>query len=391
MQVYKTFFKIAKNYTGGCLIYLSVFLIIMVCMSLLSSYDSDNKFSASSVTFTLIDEDKSDASKALIDYLSDKHVLVEMDSYDNETLQDNLYYEQVKYILNIPKGYEKNLENGDFDNLLSHSMRTDSAAGYFFNQDISSYINNIRLNLTAGYSMEEALEETAKTIENTKSDVETIEFEKTSKNKDQGIFYYFQYFAYIAISILIVGISPILISFHKDDLASRVACSSYSRVKQSAEIGLGCITYSVAMWLILMICAVFVYGPSMVFSTNGLLCVLNSFVYTIVIIAITLLVGSFNLGSDSLSLVSNVLGLGTSFLCGVFVPLWMLSDKVLAFSKFLPAYWYIKSNNMISGFTGEAVSMDSYWTNIGVQMLFAVAIFSVYLVVNLNKKRGEHN
>lgn len=387
MQVYKTFFKVAKNYTGGCIIYLTVFLILMICMSFLNSSDLENKFSASSVKFTVIDEDCSDASRALIDYLSEKHELVELDSYDNETLQDNLYYEQIRYILNIPSGYEKNLEKGEFDHLLSHSMRTDSASGYFFNQDISSYINTLRMNLKGGYDLKEALDNTAKSIESTKSEVEAIEFEKTAKNENINIFYFFQYFAYIAISVLIVGISPILISFQKEDLAARVACSSYSGGRQSLEIGLGCITYAVGMWLFLMICAVVVYGPAQVFSFHGLLCMANSLVYTIVIIAITLLVGSFNLESASLNLVSNVLSLGTSFLCGVFVPLWMLSDKVLAFSKFLPGYWYIKSNNMISGFTGEAVSMDTYLRNIGLQLLFAVAIFSVYLVVNMNKKR----
>ena len=390
MQVYKTFFKVAKNYTGGCIIYLTVFLILMICMSFLSSSDSENKFSASSVKFTVIDEDCSDASRALIDYLSEKHELVELDSYDNEMLQDNLYYVQIRYILNIPSGYEKNLEKGEFDHLLSHSMRTDSASGYFVNQDISSYINTLRMNLKGGYDLKEALDKTAKSIESTKSEVETIEFEKTAKNENKNIFYFFQYFAYIAISLLIVGISPILISFHKEDLAARVAYSSYSGVRQSLEIGLGCITYAIGMWLFLMICAVVVYGPAQAFSFHGLLCMANSFVYTIVIIAITLLVGSFSLGSASLSLVSNVLSLGTSFLCGVFVPLWMLSDNVLAFSKFLPGYWYIKSNNMISGFTGEAVSMDTYLRNIGIQLLFAAAIFSVYLVVNMNKKKSTH-
>ncbi len=390
MQVYKTFFKIAKKYTGGCLIYLTVFLIIMVSMSFLSSSDSTNKFSASTVKFTVIDEDKSDASQALIDYLSDKHEYVKMDSYDKETLQDNLYYEQIQYILNIPSGYEDNLKNQKFDNLLSHTMRSDSASGYFFNQDISSYINTLKLNLDGGYSFNEALTETSKTIESCKSDVEVIEFEKTTKSDDTGIFYFFQYFAYIAISILVVGITPILISFHKKDLDSRVTCSSYSKIRQTIEIGLGCVTYSIGLWLILMTCATLIYGPSQTLSSNGLMCMLNSFVYVIVIISLTLLIGSFRLGADSLNLVSNVLSLGTSFLCGVFVPLWMLSDSVVAFSKFLPAYWYIKTNNMISGFTHEAISMSTYWTNLGIQLLFAVAIFSVYLVVNMNKKRKSN-
>lgn len=390
MQVYKTFFKIAKKYTGGCLIYLTVFLIIMVSMSFLSSSDSTNKFSASTVKFTVIDEDKSDASQALIDYLSDKHEYVKMDSYDKETLQDNLYYEQIQYILNIPSGYEDNLKNQKFDNLLSHTMRSDSASGYFFNQDISSYINTLKLNLDGGYSFNEALTETSKTIKSCKSDVEVIEFEKTTKSDDTGIFYFFQYFAYIAISILVVGITPILISFHKKDLDSRVTCSSYSKIRQTIEIGLGCVTYSIGLWLILMTCATLIYGPSQTLSSNGLMCMLNSFVYVIVIISLTLLIGSFRLGADSLNLVSNVLSLGTSFLCGVFVPLWMLSDSVVAFSKFLPAYWYIKTNNMISGFTHEAISMSTYWTNLGIQLLFAVAIFSVYLVVNMNKKRKSN-
>ena len=390
MQVYKTFFKVAKKYTGGCMIYLTVFLVLMICMSYISTNDSNNKFAAQTVKFTVIDEDKTDASEALIDYLSKKHELVKMTAYDTETLQDNLYYEEIKYILNIPKGYQSNLENKKYENLLSHTMRTDSAAGYFFNQDLDAYINTLRLNMEGGYDLREALKETADTIENAKTEVETIECEETTKNKENGIFYFFQYFAYIAISVLIVGITPILISFHKTDLDARITCSSYSKVKQSAEIGLGCITYSIALWLILVLCSVAVYGPTQAFSTNGLLCMLNSFVYTIVIIAITLLIGSFSMNSATLSLVSNVLGLGTSFLCGVFVPLWMLSDKVLAFSKFLPAYWYIRNNDMISGFTGEAVVMSTFWTNLGIQLIFAVAIFCIYLVVNLNKKKKAY-
>ena len=137
----------------------------------------------------------------------------------------------------------------------------------------------------------------------------------------------------------------------------------------------------------MVICSIVIYGPEQAFSRNGILCLLNSLIYTIVVIAITLLVGSFKLSSSALSLVANVIGLGTSFLCGIFVPLWLLSDKVIAFSKFLPTYWFIKNNNMISGFSGEAVSLSSFWNNIFIQLLFAVAIFCIYLVLNISRKR----
>lgn len=387
MQVYKTFFKIAKKYLGGCLIYLTVFMIIMVSMSMISSKEGNDRFSAKSIKFTVIDEDNSQASKALIEYLSSKHELIEMKSYDKESLQDNLYYEEISYILNIPEDYEEKLEKGSFQNLLSHTMKSDSAAGYFFNQDLDSYINTLRLNLSGGYSLEEAIKETADTVKNTDTEVDTIKFEKVASQKENGIFYFFQYFGYIIISILLVGISPILISFRQADLSARISCSSYSKVKQSIGIGLGCLTYSLAQWLVMVICSIVIYGPEQAFSRNGILCLLNSLIYTIVVIAITLLVGSFKLSSSALSLVANVIGLGTSFLCGIFVPLWLLSDKVIAFSKFLPTYWFIKNNNMISGFSGEAVSLSSFWNNIFIQLLFAVAIFCIYLVLNISRKR----
>ena len=387
MQVYKTFFKIAKKYLGGCLMYLTVFMVLMVSMSMISSKEGNDRFSAKSIKFTVIDEDNSQASKALIEYLSSKHELIEMKSYDKESLQDNLYYEEISYILNIPEDYEEKLEKGSFQNLLSHTMKSDSAAGYFFNQDLNSYINTLRLNLGGGYSLEEAIKETADTVKNTDTEVETIKFEKVASQKENGIFYFFQYFGYIIISILLVGISPILISFRQADLSARISCSSYSKVKQSIGIGLGCLTYSLAQWLVMVICSIVFYGPEQAFSRNGILCLLNSLIYTIVVIAITLLVGSFKLSSSALSLVANVIGLGTSFLCGIFVPLWLLSDKVIAFSKFLPTYWFIKNNNMISGFSGEAVSLSSFWNNIFIQLLFAVAIFCIYLVLNISRKR----
>ena len=136
MQVYKTFFKIAKKYLGGCLMYLTVFMVLMVSMSMISSKEGNDRFSAKSIKFTVIDEDNSQASKALIEYLSSKHELIEMKSYDKESLQDNLYYEEISYILNIPEDYEEKLEKGSFQNLLSHTMKSDSAAGYFFNQEL---------------------------------------------------------------------------------------------------------------------------------------------------------------------------------------------------------------------------------------------------------------
>ena len=63
-----------------------------------------------------------------------------------------------------------------------------------------------------------------------------------------------------------------------------------------------------------------------------------------------------------------------------------LGKSVLLMSRFLPACWYIKINNMISGFSGDTMSYSNYWTYIGIEFIFFLAIFNVYLVAPKQRK-----
>lgn len=388
MQVYKTFFKIAKKYLSSCIIYFSIFIVLLIAMSKLGTETTNSRFEADTVDFAVIDNDNTTASEALLDYLTWKHKLVTLDDYSNESLQDYMYYEKIEYVLIIPEGYEANLLSGKTENIISHSMRTDSAKGFFFNQDVNAYLDCLNLYLRADYSLSDALDATKDTIEATAdTKPETITFEEKNNNVAPGMTSYFQYMAYVMMSGLIIAVSPILITFHKRNLQERLACSSTAVRTQSVGIGLGCITYCLAAWLILMVVAMILYKPENMFSETGLMFILNSFVYTIGITLITLIIGSFNLETNALNLISNVLGLGTSFLCGIFVPLWYLSDKVLIFSQFLPTYWYMKNINMISGASGEAFSRATYWNYIGIEVIFIVALFAIFLLANTQRKK----
>lgn len=388
MQVYKTFFKIAKKYLSSCIIYFSIFIVLLIAMSKLGTETTNSRFEADTVDFAVIDNDNTTASEALLDYLTGKHKLVTLDDYSNESLQDYMYYEKIEYVLIIPEGCEANLLSGKTENIISHSMRTDSAKGFFFNQDVNAYLDCLNLYLRADYSLSDALDATKDTIEATAdTKPETITFEEKNNNVAPGMTSYFQYMAYVMMSGLIIAVSPILITFHKRNLQERLACSSTAVRTQSVGIGLGCITYCLAAWLILMVVAMILYKPENMFSETGLMFILNSFVYTIGITLITLIIGSFNLETNALNLISNVLGLGTSFLCGIFVPLWYLSDKVLIFSQFLPTYWYMKNINMISGASGEAFSIATYWNYIGIEVIFIVALFAIFLLANTQRKK----
>ena len=114
--------------------------------------------------------------------------------------------------------------------------------------------------------------------------------------------------------------------------------------------------------------------------------VLNSASFTLVSVSIALLFSELGVKENVLSFVTQVLGLGMAFLCGMFVPQEMLSSGVLGAARFLPAYWYVRANDMICGLSSDAFKSSTVLICIGIQVLFAAAIFAVSLIVKKNKK-----
>jgi ABC-2 type transport system permease protein len=388
MQAYKTFFKIAKAKFRACIVYFIVFFILTVIMSFTAESDSQSNFQVSSVDICIRDLDESTASRGLYDYLCSMHTPVTFDSYDNETLQDNLYYEKISYVLIIPEGFEAALtEGGDTSALVQTVKRQDSASGYFVDQQVDGYIRALSLYLTGGFSVQEAVDAVSVALSDA-PEVSLVSFSQVSADTGSQMYYFFQYLPYVLIMMLIEGLSPVLMVFRKKDIANRIDCSCAPAHSRNVQIAIGCITYTFGLWLVFMLLGIALYGAGAIFSQNGLLCLLNSFVFALFATALTLLVSVFPLNANALNMAANVIGLGMSFLCGIFVPQYYLGDNVLKIARFLPAYWYVRSNNMTAGFSQEAFSMSTYRIGIGIQLLFTAAAFCVYLAAGRQSKRS---
>ena len=136
--------------------------------------------------------------------------------------------------------------------------------------------------------------------------------------------------------VLFVGLVRILNVYHEKDLENRINCSALSVGWKNFQISLGCITYSIIVWILLIVASVGIYGVDAIFSTNGLYCMGNSLVCLLVSIALALVVSIFSPNANE--------------------------------------------QNMIAGFSNETFSMGAYGKYIGIQFVFFFAIFSVYLV-----------
>lgn len=131
------------------------------------------------------------------------------------------------------------------------------------------------------------------------------------------------------------------------------------------------------------------YGKVML-SRQVRFMVLNSFVFTLVCLSISFLVGSLLKSRNALSAVTNVLSLGMCFASGVFVPRYLIGEKVLAFVRIFPTYWYVLFNDEIiniSDITPE--TFRPFLGYLGMELGIGVAVLAVSMAVIKQKRQEE--
>ena len=378
MQHFKAFYKVAWKRVPSTIIYFVCFVILTFLMGSTSETNMEANFQMYALDICVIDEDNTAASEALVDYLGSMHNLVTLEN-NPEVLQDNLYYRMVSYVLTIPEGFEEKLLNGETEGLLENVKVPGSTTGYFVDQQVLQYTKTLQIYLAGGYEIADAVDAVSDTIDGMEA-VNSISFAKDNAVEKKEVYYFYQYLPYIFIVMLICGLAPIIQTFNKKNLSERIQCAYMSFGKRNTQLSLGCITYSLLIWAIFMILSMIVCGKSACLG-NAPYAMLNSFVFMLIAVALTIFVSNFTTTENSAHMIGNIVGMGASFLAGVFVPQNMLSEGVLKVAKFLPTYWYIRSNNMLAGFSNEELNMQSYWNGIGIQLLFAIALFAAALVV----------
>ena len=154
------------------------------------------------------------------------------------------------------------------------------------------------------------------------------------------------------------------------------------------QISLATLIFVIGVYVLLIGAGVALFGGNM-FTKTGLLSMLNAFVFIIVVMMICLFVSVLSPAMTTLSMIANVVGLGMSFLCGVFVPQNYLGDTALSIGKLLPTYWYVRASNIVMEKEGEVLSYGNFFICVGVQIAFAAALFCITLVLSKNRRQSE--
>lgn len=396
MNVFKAYIKLIPAYLPSMLLYVGLFLILLLITVNSRESDSANfvpSFGDYSVSVAVFDEDNSDESRALVKFIGESpNVTVE--DVKPENLQDSLFYRKISYALTVNKGYGEGLRSGNTKGILSSEIINNSTSAVFFDSKLSSYINCVSLYLKGGYDMDSAAAEAAKQLEkgvNTK----TYQRDNGWKDENSSVFYFFNYLPYILLMMIVQVLVPTFITFMNDELRSRTLCSPISPVAYTAQIIAGAVTVCIGITILFTAMGMAITKGALLNYLVGY-SVLQLIVFTLICLAIAVLVGVLASSSKKktgyvASMVSNVLGLGMAFLCGVFVPQSLLGEAVLNAGKLLPAYWYIRANNLIMGADGAVYNESEILSCIVVQILFAAAIFAAALLASGLRKGRRSN
>ncbi len=155
MIVFKTFFKVLKEYKVSLIMYLSITIAVICILSSVGS-GGNTAYSSISQGLVIVDNDRSEVSKGLISYLGNVNTILEGD-YTSDQITDMLYYTRISNYLVIPAGVGAAFLEGKASHLKVESTKNAGARmGYSVETEMESYFRLTSGYLKGGYSFAEA-------------------------------------------------------------------------------------------------------------------------------------------------------------------------------------------------------------------------------------------
>ncbi len=334
MTVFKTFLKVLYRYKGTVILY-TIILVFFAGFSLKSN-GNGTSFVANKPRVLIINEDKEEGiTQSLVKYMEEnsEQVNVKEDARD-----DALFYRDVNYIVLIQKNFGDDFLQGKDPQIEIKSTGDYQAS--LAEILLERYLKVARFYLKIAASETEIIDLTEDTL---KKQVEVQVVSKLDVSRLEQATTYYNFTNYCILAGCIYIVCFILSSFKEKGVKRRTIISSTSYVKFNRNLLISNSLFAITLWMFYVLISFFLIGDIM-FSIHGLFYMINSFLFTICALTIAFLIGNLLQNKNAISGIVNVIALGSSFLCGSFVPMEWLPKSVLTLAHILPSYWYIKTN-----------------------------------------------
>lgn len=371
MTVFKTFWKIVKSNKSPVITY----TVILIVFGFLSMQAPTNQtgFVNTKPDVLIVNNNKGDElSDNLVNYFQKNSNLVKIKN-DENSIDDALFYRNVNYVIYLPNKYSELVRSGEKleINIKSTGDYNASLADLMLKKYLK--VQNIYAkNIIDDDMLIKAINRNMSTASkvSVKSQVDTIATSNAST--------YYSFASYSIMAVVIFIICLVMCSFHSDGVYKRTLMGSMNYKKYNRELLFASLFYGLIVWVLFNLFGVILIKDLM-FTTRGVVYLLNSLVFTFCSLTLALLISTLVRSKDAVNGIVNVVALGSSFLCGAFVPAKFLPKFVLSIAHFLPSFWYINSNNLLIEMENVNISnLNAIFSN----MLVLVGFSVLFIILN---------
>jgi len=244
---------------------------------------------------------------------------------------------------------------------------------------LNQYLNYAEVYVEQGFKEDELVS----ALENDMQKTTELVFEqKQSVDVIDNMRYFFNFSNYTILALSLFVMSMTLASFQEINVRKRNIISAMSQLKYNIILFISNFLLVFCIWLMYIVLGIIMFKEAM-FTELGLYLILNTFVFMISAFSLAFLVGNITTKKEAVSGIANVISLGTSFICGAFVPQSMLNKTVLTIGKVFPSYWFINNNDILA----ETGVTQTIFTNLLIILGISVIYFVIMLFLNKKKQR----
>ena len=370
MTVFKAFLRIVKK----CIFPIILYTVILILFSgiNLSTNDNNMNFVSSKPDIYIINNDKYEGiTKSLIDYMTDNSNVIELDD-NKEARSDAIFYRDVNFIMEIPYNFNEEYLKG-----IELEIKIETTGDYPSVQAknlLNRFLSTARVYNNLNLSADDLIKSINKSLTNNVNVEITSKLDTNTLNKTTN-YYNFLNYAFLAGSIYVICL--VLSSFKNENIKKRTIISSMNQNKFNRDLLLSNSLFALILWILYVILSFILIGSS-IFSMHGLIYIVNSFVFAICTLCIAFFLGNTIRNKDAINGIINVIALGSSFLCGAFVPMEYLPKSVLNIAHILPSYYYIKNNNLIS--TLETINLVNL-KPVLINMIILITFSIIFIII----------
>lgn len=381
MTVFKAFLKVLNK----CKVPIIIYTVILVFFSAFNMQTSEKSvsFTASKPNILIVNKEKEEGiTKSFINYLNKNSNVISIASSE-EKIDDALFYRDVSYVIYVPEDFSEEIISGKTPEIKVKSVGDYGAS--LANMMVERYLKMANVYSDVAESEEELVHLVDDTLD-TKVDVRITS--KLDSNSIEKAAFYHNFLNYCILAGTIYVICLILSSFKDENIKKRTMVSSMSNKKYNRILLLSNGLFAFILWIFYLLIAFILMGKVMS-TMHGLFFIINSFIFTFCALTIAFLIANLVSNKNAVNGIVNVIALGSSFLCGSFVPASMLPDFVLKIAHVLPSYWYIKTNDLLKEV--EVFNIETIkpiLTNMFIIICFSIVFIVITNVVS-SKKKGK--